>query len=354
MREEQRYQVTQSGKDYILTTIVTNDKLRIECKELMNAAAPLYSTDCTYDELLSRSNLFAYTSSLLDVQNELNNAIENQLVSINNQYNLIDVIFTLRKNSITQMVPFQLYPYSQKTIRLSNTMSNPLMIVNEQKAPYHQTAPSPGQDDFPDCTYSTKANNPIHTYQNYPITTTTSSSYNNVLMTPSSPGCGCPQDHDRINKIEMDHSLLKGDHKQLIERLNNLKGLIDYLIQQTNNLKKENGILSMKTLELKRIYRDLLDAEAALMLENDELKKERHELILKKNELGFYMNDHHDHDTVKEVNVPYEVKRRRPTNVSKKEKQFGGGGGYSSLPQNKGYTSTISKSQANNNINDFM
>ena len=111
--------------------------------------------------------------------------------------------------------------------------------------------------------------------------------------------------------------------------------------------------MNRRIVPLKRIYRDLLDAEAALMLENDELKKERHELILKKNELGFYMNDHHDHDTVKEVNVPYEVKRRRPTNVSKKEKQFGGGG-YSSLPQNKGYTSTISKSQANNNINDFM
>jgi len=40
------------------------------------------------------------------------------------------------------------------------------------------------------------------------------------------------------------------------------------------------------------------------------------------------MNDHHNHDTVREVNIPIDEKKRRPTNVSKREKQFGGG--YSS------------------------
>jgi hypothetical protein len=63
---------------------------------------------------------------------------------------------------------------------------------------------------------------------------------------------------------------------------------------------------------------------------------------------------------VREVNIPIEEKRRRPTNVSKTEKQ--NGGGYSSSSgkkglQNQGYTSTMSnKVQGNtfrNNIQDF-
>lgn len=63
----------------------------------------------------------------------------------------------------------------------------------------------------------------------------------------------------------------------------------------------------------------MIEAEAALRGENDDLRREKHELILKKNELGFYINEHHDHDTVREVNIPLDDKRRRPTNVSKEK-----------------------------------
>ena len=81
------------------------------------------------------------------------------------------------------------------------------------------------------------------------------------------------------------------------------------------------------------------------MAENDELRREKNELILKKNELDFYINDHHSYDYVKEVNIPIDEKRRRPTNVSKREKQFRGGytskvKEYISIPNNQGYSST--------------
>ena len=101
----------------------------------------------------------------------------------------------------------------------------------------------------------------------------------------------------------------------------------------------------MKTLDLKKQYNNLIEAEAALRGENDDLRKEKHELILKKNELGFYFNDHHDHDTVREVNIPLDDKRRRPTNVSKREKQFGGGYSSSTYKQDRdpGYSSSSYK-----------
>ena len=111
--------------------------------------------------------------------------------------------------------------------------------------------------------------------------------------------------------------------------------------KKTNEIRTENGILNMKTLELKKQYKDLLEAESYLIAENDELRKENHELVLRKNELGFYINEHHDHDTVREVNIPLDDKRRRPTNVSKREKQFVGGYSSNTYKQDRepGYSS---------------
>ena len=99
----------------------------------------------------------------------------------------------------------------------------------------------------------------------------------------------------------------------------------------------------MKTLELKKQYNNLIEAEGALMTEKDDLVREKHELILKKKELGFYISDQKNYDSIREVNIPIDGKRRRPTNVSKREKQFGGGYTssltYKSTSKDYGYTS---------------
>jgi hypothetical protein len=124
----------------------------------------------------------------------------------------------------------------------------------------------------------------------------------------------------------------------------NGKMKIHMIKKQTGDIRKENGLLNMKTLELKKQYNNLIEADAALRTENDELRREKHELILKKNELGFYISEPKSYDSVREVNIPIDGKRRRPTNVSKKEKQFGGGYtsslGYKSTSKDAKYTST--------------
>ena len=52
--------------------------------------------------------------------------------------------------------------------------------------------------------------------------------------------------------------------------------------KHASDLRQENGLVNMKTLQLKKIYKQLLEAEVALMAENDDLKRERHELLLKR------------------------------------------------------------------------
>ena len=175
---------------------------------------------------------------------------------------------------------------------------------------------------------------------------------------------GLPLDQDRITKIELNSNLVKTEHDRLLLRLNNLKGSIEMFKKHTSNLRNENGYLNKKTLELKKIYKNLLEAEASLMAENDDLKRERHELTLKTNELDFYMKEHQDFDNVREVKIPIEQKRRRPTNVSKTEKQFGGGytsnsGRKNNIGEspNRGYKSTMASKtpivDSRNKIEDY-
>ena len=341
--EVQRYQVTQDNKEYILSNIVINDKIRIECQDNNYPSSQKYIREYSKNDLLSLSSIFNYTQTLFDVQNELNNTIERQEVRITNLGNMKEILFNLRINSFNEEITFQLFPI-QNIQNISPPQNiNQIQVINqpiyhEVNIPYNIAT---YEEDYPDCTYSTRA---PQTYKTTQIET----------------GCGCLLDQDRITKIELDSNLLKNEHDRLLQRLNNLKMNLKFIKKFSSNLRKENGILNMRTLELKKIYKDLLEAEAALMAENDELKREKHELILKKNELDFYIRDHHDHDIVREVNIPIEEKRRRPTNVSKTEKQ--NGGGYSSSSgkkglQNQGYTSTMSnKVQGNtfrNNIQDF-
>ena len=76
--EAQRYQVTQDDKDYILSTNIINNKIRIECQDNNFNGSQIYVRELSKNELLSLSNIFNYLPSLTDIENELNNAIENQ------------------------------------------------------------------------------------------------------------------------------------------------------------------------------------------------------------------------------------------------------------------------------------
>ena len=318
MEEAQRYQVIQDDKDYIISTRLIGDKIRIECQDNNFESSPVYSRDYTLLELTSFSEIFNFTPSVVEVQNELNNAIERQEVKITNEGEYIEVVFNVKIKSYSQELTFQL-PMKQKLAptyyqnhgATAAPISNHVVVKQPIYKNTYNVNQNIEQEDYPDVIYSTKPNHP------------------QIIQNPQNEvGCGYLLDHDRINKIEGNSQILRAEHDDLRKRINDLKMMIQMIKKETSDLRAENGGLNMKTLDLKKQYNNLIEAEAALRGENDDLRREKHELILKKNELGFYINEHHDHDTVREVNIPLDDKKRRPTNVSKREKQFGGG--YSS------------------------
>ena len=326
--EEQRYQVIQDDKDYILSTKLIGNKMRIECQDNNFPSSPIYSRDYSLNDLTSFSEIFSFTPSIVEAQNELNNSIERQEVKITNEGDYMEIVFNVKVNSYSQELTFQLpmkqnlaptYIQNQEETTAA-PISNPVTVKQPiYKNVYNQNI----ENDYPDVTYSTKPNNP------------------QIYQEPQHYGCGCVLDHERINKIEGNTQILRGEHDGLRQRINDLKNMIQMIKKETSDLRAENGGLNMKTLDLKKQYNNLIEAEAALRTENDDLRREKHELVLKKNELGFYINEHHDHDTVREVNIPIDNKSRRPTNVSKREKQFGGGYSSSTNKQERdvGYSS---------------
>ena len=321
--EPQRYQVTQDKEEYILSTNIINNNVRIECQD-NNYQPPIrYSKDYSLLNLTSFSEIFTLVHSIGEVQNELNNAIERQQVKISNQGEIMEVIFNIQIDSYAQEITFQLPPKKKQTT--SKSPISPQIMINN---PIYKDVNLPvigpikkGEEEYPDVTYSTKPNIQQKTNRGF-------------------------LEHERINKIENNEILLKNEHENLRKRLNDLKLKIQFIKKETNDIRGENGNLNIKTLELKKQFNNLIEAESALRAENDDLRREKHELILKKNELGFYTMEHNNNDTIKEVNIPNDGKSRRPTNVSKAEKQVSGGYTfYNEKSRDIGYSS----SSGNNN-----
>ena len=213
----QRYEVTQYDKVYIISTIIINDKIRIECQDINVPSSPIYAREYTMNDLISLNNIFHYIPTIIEAQNELDNSIERKDIRILNLGDIIELLFTIQKNSYTQEVSFQLFPtqniqkVNYATNILPSTTVAPIISVNNpgyNNIIGFQTYQTNEENDYPDCTYSTR--NP-NVYQNVYQTTT---SYVN------------PLDQDRITKIELDENLVKNEHMRLIQRLNNLKGYI--------------------------------------------------------------------------------------------------------------------------------
>ena len=355
--EASRYQVTQDGKDYILSTLIINDKIRIECQDNNFTPIPTYYKDYSLTDLNSFSEIFKLIKTIVEAQNELNNAIEQQQVKLTNKNDFMEISFTVQISNYVQEIIFQLPMRSTSPgSPVSNVSAPTITRVENEDYPdcTYSTQPNvPGKvraraptitavenEDYPDCTYSTQPNVP-----NVPVQVVTQQVIQKTEQTYEF------LDHDRINRIESNSGLIKEGHEQLKQLLNDLKMKIHMIKKQTGDIRKENGILNMKTLELKKQYNNLIEAEAALRTENDDLRREKHELILRKNELRFYISEPQSYDSIKEVNIPIDGKRRRPTNVSKKEKQFGGGYtsslGYKSTSKDTKYTSTYANTYGN-------
>ena len=232
------YQVNQENKEYIITTQIMNDLLRLECEDKNTPENPTYSHVFSLKDFKEMDYYFQQYDSINQIQDELNTAIENQTAAIfNNEDNTLNITFYLKNEYATANINLKL---------LKEKTENPQLKKEEG---------------------------------------------NNFEFQGR---CSCPLDNERIDKLEDDSSKLQNDHEFLRNEINQLIEKINGLNMRITKLKQDNAKLNQKTMEL-REENNSRRIEANKLRENNEaIKRQNQQLREKKNRLEFLLKEHHD------------------------------------------------------------
>ena len=235
------YQVNQDNKEYIITTQLMNNLLRLECEDKNIPESPIYSYAFSLKNFKDMDDYFHPFNSIDQIQEELNTCIENQTAAIfNNMDNTLNITFYLKSE------------LGSTTINLKLLKEN----INPQQQQYKMKQ---------------EANN--YEFQGR---------------------CSCPLDNERIDKLEEDSGKLQNDHEFLRNEINQLIEKINGLNIRIAKLKEDNSKLNQKTMEL-REENNSRRAEANRLRENNEaMKRQNQQLREKKNRLEFLLKEHHD------------------------------------------------------------
>lgn len=91
----QTYELNQEGRDFILTTGLVNDKLRITCREHIELSGPYYIGEYFLNDLSSLHKYFLLFESIEQAQLEINKAIERQKCGVIEENNILKIIIYL-------------------------------------------------------------------------------------------------------------------------------------------------------------------------------------------------------------------------------------------------------------------
>ena len=93
----QKFQLTQSGKNYILTTLIEGDFVKLTCVESQVPNSPVYFGRFSLAQLQQISKMFNTMTTIYQAQEFLNKSIENQKVSVLHQGNIINITLYIQK-----------------------------------------------------------------------------------------------------------------------------------------------------------------------------------------------------------------------------------------------------------------
>ena len=91
----QTYELNQGEKDYILTTGLVNDIIRITCRDHIELTGPFFLNEFSLSDLSSKNKYFLLSDSIESAQNEINKAIERQKCGVQQEGNILKVIIYL-------------------------------------------------------------------------------------------------------------------------------------------------------------------------------------------------------------------------------------------------------------------
>ena len=87
----QKYELNQEGNDYILTTGLINDNIKITCRDQKELTRTYYTNQFSLSDLSSKNIYFKLCESIEAAQIEINKAIERQKCGVKEEGNIIIV-----------------------------------------------------------------------------------------------------------------------------------------------------------------------------------------------------------------------------------------------------------------------
>ena len=98
----QKFQLSQGGKNFILTSQIEGEFVKLTCYESAVPNPPIYLGLFSLVQLRTMSKIFNSMTTIYEAQNFLNQSIENQKVSVEHQGNLINITLYFERETETQ------------------------------------------------------------------------------------------------------------------------------------------------------------------------------------------------------------------------------------------------------------
>jgi len=95
----QKFQLSQGGKNYILTSQIENGLIKLTCIESQIVNPPIYLGTFSLEQLRQMSKMFIKMSTIYEAQEFLNQSIEGQKVRVESQGTLINIILYFERET---------------------------------------------------------------------------------------------------------------------------------------------------------------------------------------------------------------------------------------------------------------
>ena len=225
-----KYHINFKGNQYIISTEIYQNNIRITCIQPNNSNSLDYTFDTSLETLKQLSTAFHSTLTIKDAKDLIDKIIEEEKIEIQNIGNQINLILYLAHQNENAILPLNpsLTNMANTAYIQQNIPTEPIVLPPiYSQDPLQQTANMniPMQEE--DIYGLNNLQEPLSVVHKIP---------NNILQNPQN--YYYPGNYDNMNYItnNSDNNVIKGDHEKIKSDINNLSTQVNQLKEQVNLL----------------------------------------------------------------------------------------------------------------------
>ena len=327
----QKYEISQGGKTYNISTQVGQNKLRLICEETGTEHPLAYFAEFTLNDLIQLSSIFASISNLSEAQEIFENIIINQNIEIDSQGDYIYLKISTKKEGIEENFSILLNLFNQNTVNNQSLSYQPIVEnVGTSQPMAYQASFGEGvntQEDLANQYLSLISNNKdngqiLYTTTTNTNTTTTQGPYTKIPQEQNSQDLlgsfinGNNYSYENVQSYKTKTKKktvdtltlsLRAQQPAIVEQVQSPPVYQQKIVEtitttninenELNNLRNENEQLKNTILQLKSQIEILVEENKSLQLSNNNLLKaprsdnESQEILLLKEEIQKYIKE---------------------------------------------------------------